>query len=194
MLALTEQNIIGEGNSRIVYQHPSRSDLVIKIEKNNTTNNKPNNKIDFIYYKHLIKNKKDTSSIAKCHGWVKTNMGEGLLFEKIVNEDHTDVLTLQKALENKLVSVEAAKKLLDGLLTYLEYNNIILGDISLDNIVYQKIDTNDFKLIIIDGLGGRRLKFNFWLYLTFDCLAKRKVKKQIKKLERYFLEFTNTFH
>jgi hypothetical protein len=45
----------------------------------------------------------------------------------------------------------------------------------------KEISENNYKLIIIDGLGPKRGGFKTFLYLKFNLYTKYKIKKQWKK-------------
>lgn len=181
MIDLTNAINIGEGNSRICYLNPKDTSKIIKIEKDkNSEDYKPNNKIEDIYMKFLISKNKDLSQLPQYYGLIETNFGYGVVFDKIENFDKSKVFSFREAIEEEFLSNEIAGKLLFELINYLRDNIILFVDISFDNILCKKT-IEGYKLIIIDGLGSRKLKINFWLYMKFEFLAKRKVLKQTKK-------------
>jgi hypothetical protein len=89
--------------------------------------------------------------------------------------------------ENRL-SKDIEDKLLRDLKEYIFENNILFIDYAIDNILCCEYEEGQYRLIIIDGLGGRRLGFKFWLYLKSKLYTKYKVKKQWKKFLKRYLE------
>ena len=182
MIDLKNAIKIGEGNSRVCYVDPTDSSKIIKVEKKtNFDNYKPNNKIENIYMKFLMRKNKDLSHLPQYYGLVETTLGNGVVFDMIENCDQSKIFSLQEVIEHELLSDEIVRKLLFELIKYLRDNTILFVDISFDNILCKKT-LEGYKLIIIDGLGSRKLKINFWLYMKFEFLAKRKVLKQTKQM------------
>lgn len=192
MVQLSSELIIGEGNSRMCYLHPDSPDKIIKIEKvQNVDNYKPNNKIEDIYMQFLISSGKDLSLLPKYYGIVDTNLGKGIIFEKIKNSDNSEIFSFKEAIIKQYFSQSISHDLLVKLIQYLRKNLILFVDISFDNILCRK-NNDTYELIIIDGLGSRKLKLNFWLNMKFKFLAKRKVLKQTKKMfEQYQIMLLN---
>ncbi|MBE0497393.1 MAG: hypothetical protein IBX45_13315 [Campylobacterales bacterium] len=181
--------LIGEGKSRKVYQHPIDPQKVIKVEYLKAKHFKPNNEVEYLYYAYLKKKNKDLSCVAKCYGWVETKEGRGLVFEKICNEDGTLAKTLREAIAHNELTFEEADGLICELIEYLKKNTIMFVDVSLDNIVLRKNASHN-TLVIIDGLGSRRMRLKFKMYLLFPSFAQYKIKKQTQKLYRKFKQLT----
>lgn len=185
MIDLSKASVIGEGNERICYQHPNNKSKVIKITKSDVKSRKQN-EIDSIYYKYLQVKGIDFSHLAICYGYEKTNLGNGLVFENISNEDNSKIFTFEDILKNKSLDYNVLKTMLDNLANYLMDNKILFVDVGLSNLICKKDTNGEYKLIIIDGLGSRHLGLKFWLYRNFLFLAKIKIDKQIKKLYASF--------
>ena len=171
-IQLSDENIISRGNERVCYQHPLYKDRVIKVTYKKA---RGQNKLEFAYYAYLQKKGIDFSQIAKCYGWSDTQEGKGLVFEKIMY--NTSTLTLADAVKTKAVDLTQLDTMVEELYKYLVKNQILFVDIGLDNIML----TQD-KLVIIDGLGGRRLNWKFYLYIHMPLYTQYKIKKQWKKV------------
>ena len=185
MIDLTNAIKIGEGNERVCYEHPNDNSKVIKVTKQNIKS-REQNKIDNVYYKYLQEKDIDCSHLPSCYGYIKTTLGEGLIFDKISNYDGSDAFTFEYMLRHNLLEYEIQKKILNDLVEYIVDNNILFIDVSLPNIICHKDIEGKYRLVIIDGLGSRHLGLKFWLYRNFSFLAKRKIEKQIKKLYENF--------
>lgn len=181
MIVLSSTNYLSEGNDRVCYNHPDAKEKVIKISKSKR-NSKKQNLLDYSYFKFLEKKKTDFSQISKCNKWVDTNLGRGLVCDKIINFDNTPSKTFEEVVLNNDLDEEVELILLEQLKNYIFQNNILFIDVSLSNLMLKKINKNEFILIIIDGLGARRYGIKFYLQRTINILTKRKIKKQWNKL------------
>ena len=78
------------------------------------------------------------------------------------------------------ILLNSSEKFLD-LKLYLEDNQILFTDVATLNVMCKEISENNYKLIIIDGLGPKRGGFKSFLYLKFNLYTKYKIKKQWEK-------------
>jgi hypothetical protein len=170
-------HLLAKGGERSCYIHPENQNLVIKVIHAQGKHNRQN-ELEYDYYKILVKKNVDFTQIPKCYGWIETNYGKGLVFERITNFDNSPIRTLSFYTKHNLFSNEYDMQLLYDLKDYLFKNSIIFVDASLSNIFCKKISNSDYKLIIFDGLGGRRYGLKFWLYSKIPFLTKYKIKKQ----------------
>ena len=159
------------------------------MRKNEKHNNQ--NVLDFKYFNHLKKQMVDFSHITKCYGWVDTNHGKGLIFEKVENFDNTPIETFSYYSKHNLLDKDISLVLIQELKDYLFKNNILFVNVSLSNIFCQKISSNKFKLVIFDGLGARRTGFKFQLYLLSKLFTKYKIKKQWNKFVKNYERESN---
>jgi len=185
MVFLTEKQFLGKGSERACYLDPRDDKKVIKVIHVSKSTNRQN-ELDFIYMNDLLKKNCDISSIAKCHGYVDTIIGKGLIFDRILDFDLTPSKSFRYYIAMKLISIDEQKKLLIALKKYLEKNEILFVDTCLTNVFCQKVSPNQFKLIIIDGLGAKRMGLKFWLYRNFSLYVKYKMKRQWSKLMKIY--------
>jgi len=189
-IILNTDNILAQGNHRICYQHPLLADRIIKIDKVVTKDVRNQNKIESEYYKTLKNRKVPFTYIPECDGWQKSNFGQGLVFEKVVNDDGSSLCSLDACLRTGQISWPEAKILLESLGEYLIRNAIVFADLGLDNLVCQK-RTTGWHLMIIDGLGARRLGLKFRLYSYVLPLARYKMRRQWQLLMIKFSDVIN---
>ncbi len=180
-LILKDENFIGKGLERACYNHPEDKTKVIKIiySKQGIINNQ--NYVEYVYINYLKKQKKDLSMIACCYDYVDTNLGKGLIFDKVLNYDETLSSSFRDLIMNRVITFAEQKVLLNELKEYLEDNEILFIDNTLKNIFCKEIEKGKYKLIIIDGLGAKRKGIKFWLYLHSRNYTKYKIKKQWAK-------------
>jgi len=182
LIILNNELILAKGGDRICYIHPNDDTKLIKLPYSAQGDHNQQNKLDFIYNNYLKKNKKDLSKIAQCYNFVDTNIGRGLLFDRVMDYDHKPSKSFRYLIAHKLINIEEQTRLLEDLKFYLESNKILFHDNSMTNIFYKKLSKNKATLVIVDGLGGKRLGFKFWLYMNIPFYRNYKIKKQWKKL------------
>lgn len=179
MIHLTEKLFLTKGSERICYLHPNDKNKIIKIiynfkEKNNQ------NLLEYEYYSDLHKRGISFKHIAHCYGYVETNKGEGLVFEKIVDYNGKVSRSYREILVNKVLNKIEEKKLLKELNNYLYTNNILFADSTTINLLCKEYEPNKYRFVIIDGLGAKRQGVKFKLYQMFSFYNKYKIKKQWK--------------
>jgi len=185
MIILSENLLIAKGSERTCYIHPTDNNKVIKVIHLNGKHNNQN-ELEYIYMSFIEKRKKDLSSLTKCYGYVETNLGEGLVFDRVLDFDLVASKSFRYYIAQELIPLSIQKVLLSDLQEYLEQNGILFIDTSLTNIFCQKITKEKYKLIIVDGLGAKRMGIKFWLYRHVSIYAKYKMKRQWKKLMKMY--------
>ena len=71
-----------------------------------------------------------------------------------------------------------------GISLIFALNNILFVDCGLHNILVQEYEHKKYRLIVIDGLGGRRIGWRFYLYLKSKLFTKYKIKNT-NKIRRF---------
>jgi hypothetical protein len=184
-MILTENDLIAKGSERACYLDPTNNSNVIKIIYSEGSHNQQN-ELEYIYMNYLKKNNKNLSSITQCYGYVETNLGQGLVFDRVLDFDLTPAKSFRYYISKKIISISLQGKLLRDLQEYLEQNGILFVDTSLTNIFCQRISDEEYKLIIVDGLGAKRMGIKFWLYRHFPLYSKYKMKRQWSKLIKMY--------
>lgn len=177
---LKDEDLIAKGGERFCFVHPNDVNKVIKIVYTQGVHNNQN-ELEFNYYSLLKKRKVNFSHLVQCYGYVQTNKGLGLIFDRVMDYDGQPSKSFRYYLAHKLISVDEQKKLLEEFRVYLETNLILFVDTSLTNIFAQKISENQLKIIIVDGLGAKRTGIKFMFYQYSKVYTKYKIKKQWKK-------------
>lgn len=178
-LTLDDSLLLGRGHERLCYIHPDDATKVIKIGHKKTRNQ---NEIESIYYDYLARTNADLSHLVRCYGYVCANNSKGLVFDRVINSDLSQPLTFDEAITTKAISKEYANALLMELMGYLEKNCIVFADIGFGNILCPKQDNGEYKLIIVDGLGARRLGLKLWFSTHITLYARYRIKSQWKKI------------
>ncbi len=179
-IELEKKDIIAKGGERSCFLHPNDNKKLIKIIYVKDSHNQQN-KLEHIYMSYLEKKRTNLNQVAKYYGEINTNFGIGLIFERITDYDNQPSKSFRYYIANKLIPIELQKNLLNELKLYLEKNSILFVDTSMTNVFCKKIDPLNYKLIIIDGLGAKRIGFKFWFYRHCKLYTKYKIKKQWHK-------------
>lgn len=185
-IELKEQNLIAKGGERDCFVYPSDSSKVIKVLHTSEKNHNNQNDLEYSYMNYLEKKSTDLSCLTLCYGFVQTNKGKGLVFQRVLDYDKTPSKSFRYMLANKLISQEYQRKLIEQLKLYLEQNLILFVDTSLTNIFCQKINESEYKLIIVDGLGAKRTGFKFLAYKLSSTYTKYKIKRQWEKFIKMY--------
>ena len=180
MIELDKEFLLAEGGERLVYIHPNDNNKVIKILKKGLNKHNFQNKLEFKYYNFLTKKNRDFSNITKCFGYVDTNFGKGLVYERVIDFDGEDSKFLRNCLQENIFTKDQEKRLLDDLKKYLEDNEILFIDCSSHNVFCKKVSSDKYTLIIYDGLGARRDNIKLTLYMKSRFYTRYKIKKQWK--------------
>ncbi|RXK12365.1 hypothetical protein CP985_14515, partial [Malaciobacter mytili LMG 24559] len=83
MIILQNKDLLQKGSERACYEHPFDKNKIIKIVYNQKGKNNQNDQ-ELYYYNFLNKQNIDYNNISICYGKIDTNLGEGLVFEKII--------------------------------------------------------------------------------------------------------------
>ncbi|WP_052502698.1 YrbL family protein [Halarcobacter anaerophilus] len=182
---INDDLLIAKGGERACYIHPEDNTKVIKILYTQGIHNNQN-RLEYIYMNYLKKKEKNLSHLTNCYGFIKTDKGEGLVFDRVLNYDKTPAKSFRYMVANKILSLEEQKILINELKEYLEKNQILFVDTSLTNIFCPEIKKGKYKLIIVDGIGAKRMGIKFWFYQKSKIYTKYKIKRQWAKFMQMY--------
>lgn len=180
-IILDKKNYLGKGRERACYIHPNDEKKVIKVVYN-SSDKLNQNELEYEYLSFLEKKNISFTHLSKCYGFIQTNLGKGYIFDRILDYTNNGSISFKNFVLNGILSPRVEKELLEELKKYLLENNIVFVDIALSNIFCQEVSKGKYKLIITDGIGGKRTGLKSKLYLYFNLFTKYKVNKQWKKL------------
>lgn len=183
---LTDELYIEKGTNRACYLHPLDNKKCIKVT---ISGDHSESKKEVKYYKYLMKKKISFSNIAKYYGKVNTNLGEGDIFELIQDFDGRISKRLSYYLEDEQITRKIINPafLLQNLFLYIKENNIHIQDLNTKNILYQKVNEEEAKLMVIDGIRVTR-KIDFVKNIRF--LVHKKMKKLINRfIKKLFMRY-----
>lgn len=188
-IVLSDKDFLAKGGERNCYIHPNDQTKVIKIVHRQEKHNEQN-KLEHKYYNHLIKHNVPQTHLSRCYGFVETNLGEGLIYERLMDYNNVPSVSFQVYLNEKRFSRSQEQHLVQQLKAYLFENDILFIDVDLSNVFCQEFEKDQFKLVLIDGLGARRLNWRFYTYLYSTTFTRYKIKKQWKKFYNNYLKHT----
>ncbi|AXH10230.1 hypothetical protein CP960_03695 [Malaciobacter halophilus] len=186
-VVLSNKYFLAKGGERDCYIHPNDNSKVIKIVHRKGKHNNQN-ELEYIYNKFLLNNAIPFTHLTKCIGFINTNLGQGLIFDRVLDYNNKQSSSFKDFLQNKLLSNEEENRLVEELKEFIFTYNILFIDVDLSNVFCCEYKKNNYRLVIIDGLGARRTGWRFNLYLKSRTFTKYKIKKQWKK---FFKNFQN---
>jgi len=187
-VVIREEDFLGCGYVRNVYKHPDDPTKVIKIAREDFHKMiGKDNYIDETYISYLCRNNKSLKHITKFYGWVDTQKGYGAVFDRIVNYDGNEPVSLTMYLKECQDS-HSISRLVTELKEYLFENSIVFSDPNPSNILVQEYKKGKRRLVIIDGLGSKSYDLKLFITMTFPLYASYRVKKQWKKFLRLLKE------
>ena len=142
---------IGTGGSRKAYIHPIDHSKCVKVFDGRKC---IQSKREIAYYRQLEKRKNFSwLHVPRFFGKVPTNKGPGMVVELVKDYDGKISRSLSHYLSDGC-GIDRFRSELHQLKEYLlKYSIIFNYDMSQDNLLYQRLDRKEARLMIIDGLG-----------------------------------------
>ncbi len=171
MIYLSDDIKLGRGTTRTCYLHPENEDLCIKVMHSHSK--LKINFLEYKFYKKLARKRVSLQHLPKCYGFVETNLGKGLVYERI-KSDYAE--NLDQIVKRNLLPKEKIISLLKDLENYCLDNIICMCDRGLRNIILSKD-----KLYYIDGIITNKKRKSF-LYTGLSFYSRRKTRKTIRTM------------
>ncbi len=188
MIILNQALYVGSGTERVCYRHPDEKRQCIKLNKPGKFKQSKN---DLKYYKRLHKRGISWEMMPKYLGMIDTNLGRGQLYELILDHDGEISQNIYTCL-NILSDATALKRFNEAIERFKQYlldQLIIVRDISLYNILCQKMSKNEWRRVIIDGVGNAE---GIPISNYVDFLARRKIRKKLLVLDQRMKAISET--
>lgn len=189
MLTLEERLLIGKGCTQTCYKHPQDSGLCVKIVHKSQDKKHGQKDVDreIAYREMLDKKDKDYSILAKYYGTEPTNLGEGYVYERIVDADGcasrplSDYLRSEVLLKNNFTKIVASLK---DLKNGISANEIVTMSLGPPNILMQNFGET-FKARIVDDIGSNdSLPLAYW----FGTYAKVRASYKWAKFKKHIVK------
>ena len=180
MITLESSSLIGRGLRRECYFHPEDENKCIKVV---VAGDHKETAREQSYYRLLEKRNISWKMLARFYGNIETNRGEGAVFELI--RDHNEEVS--KTLEHYFsannetdLNYQDLSRALPLLKQYLLKWKIVTMSLKPQNIVYQKINPTQGKLVVIDNIGNS----DFIPICNYvDRMAIRKIRRKWQRFE-----------
>ena len=176
---------IGDGTERECYLLPETPERCIKISKPGHGSKQHDH--DLKLYKKVAKNPELWKHIARFHGVMETEEGEGLVFETVRDYDEQVSKSLLHFLYHEQESIDRAMfAALSELEAFILRHGIILKDPSPSNLLYRRLDSQKGRFMLIDGIEMVDSSFPL-----LRILSRYKAKRQWKKVIERMLKETS---
>ena len=186
MLDLDESLLIGQGNQRKCYQHPTDLSKCIKIS--NPAKQK-SQQLEYIYYKKLQRRNICWDMLAQSYGHCQTNFGQGYIFEFIRDFDGGISQPISSYLYSETESIIRQEDLFEALLllkVYIFQQKITVRNLRPYNFVYKRLNQHSGQAVIIDNIGHHNNLLHLSDYIP--ALALRDIKKKWNQFENSFMK------
>lgn len=182
-IELNDSLLIGKGSRRTCYQHPGDPLLCVKISTG-TPNSIKQQERESKYYRTMEKRGVDFRHLTYYAGSIETNLGTGHLYECIKDHDNS----YSKSLHHYLKLDHQQEELMlqfSRLKSYLLDYGILFYDLNAGNIICQKDERGEIRLVMIDGIG-EVISFSFLNIFKFyrDRTIKRRWLRVVSRVKK----------
>ncbi|MBF0586869.1 hypothetical protein INT08_06285 [Prosthecochloris sp. N3] len=151
MLDLANAEILGRGSSRVCYVHPEDGTKCVKVVFRQPREVLPE---EMKYYRRFQQRGRSWEMVARMYGTVETTAGRGVVFSLARDDDGA----VSKTLDHYIRAGGIDAGMLAGALLcfrrYLQREHFVVRELKADNLVYQKRDDGQGKIVLVDGLGN----------------------------------------
>ena len=182
MLQITKKPI-GMGKERMCFVHPEDPRLAIKIAREKVSQQSQR---EIKFYRRLIKRGGvHDRHIPGFHGLCETSRGVGIVVDLIRNYDGEIARPLNWYLAQGYPIEEFEPSLEELKQSFLQNLIIFNHDMTIGNLLVQKISATKVRIVAIDGLGD--VVAIDWLDI-FPFLVRRKIERRWQRfMERLYL-------
>jgi hypothetical protein len=184
-LTLSEGMYLGKGKHKRVYLLSTDQTKCVKVVFNK---NSLDLKREFAFRKILEKKNLHSTIIPEYYGELKTNLGNGYVFELITDYDNAISYNLKQfcyRTEPALV-----KSVLKEFKKVYFREKIILSDIDPTNLLVQQYEKDKYRIRIIDNIGSPVI---IPLEYYFESIQNKKVTKYWYKLLKWIVAESESF-
>lgn len=190
-IILTEDLFLGKGAHKQCYQHPTDKNLCVKILFQTPDVDLEK---ELKYRKVLEQRQKKTTLLPAYLGIVKTNLGEGHIFECCCDYNGDTSMTIKEYISSKPATPEHIDNVIQVILKFKELyfkEKIVTSDMDPANFMVQKISESEFTIKIIDNIGTPVM---IPLAYYFDYFAAKRTKKYWQRFLNFLkVLFPNVF-
>jgi hypothetical protein len=205
VLELKPEHLLGVGDNRSCYAYPGDPARCIKIDKpwnegvHNTRRKRvkkalmpwladfSSNREEARFYrrKALELGEEFYRHAPRCYGIVLTNLGPGLVFERIRNSDGSYAQRLDHFLKEHPENIQALLELIDDLFSFFIKEELYLFTSNPDNFLVQLKEATPVRLVVIDWKTEGRMNSDFPIQKIFKSIERKKFIRKYKELESW---------
>lgn len=175
---------IGRGAKRDCHAHPYDPRLCIKVPRRpHRPNAQQASIVEWYCAQSLDRRRVPYRHRARCVGWVATDRGAGLVMERVYDGDGTPAPTLYDAVRKHRLAHEQIMPLFAELKHWVLVNGVPVTDLNSANLVVRQHDSRP-ALVLIDGIGGQKVKIKFVLYRRWPWFARAISRRRWARLEQ----------
>lgn len=186
-ITLHDSDILFYGSNRVCYRYSGHPSKLIKTARNPAQWRRDHRQSLSEWY--ISKHLNHTSvhcPISYCRRWVMTNLGPGLVVDKIIdNSGHS--ITLRALLYTKELTVDDATRLVENVIKKFSQCGIPASDFNIDNFILEG-NHHDHKLIMVDGFSPKKLNIKAFLLLKSRWLANAYTQRKWQKTKHKFIQ------
>ena len=157
MLELDESAPVAIGEHRKIFEHPDNRNLCLKVV---WLGGAEETEREEKYYRLLEKRKISWARLARFHGFVATNLGQGAIFDLIRDYDGRLSRSLGYYLASNTLDEAHQLSLTNAFVPLKEYlcrYRVITMMLKSQNIVFRKVNEVEGDLVLIDSVGNSDL-------------------------------------
>lgn len=179
-------SVIGVGAHRACYIHPDDPQKCIKIIYNPSDIALKEIKRELSYYRHLNTYLKDWRGISRFYGVVQTNLGNGYVYDRIMDFDGQSSKTLGDYYKNGELSDQELSLLIEKLKKYIWDNLIVTMALKPHNILCHRVSQTEIFPVVCDNIGFAQ-RIPLVLYWPWFCHQKQ--KRLFQRFDRYMEKY-----
>gem|GEM_PF-1262749 len=177
-IILDESLLLAEGSERKCYLHPSLPGHCIKVPVKAGLGKKcPQCRVDLYNARRLKARRVPMLHTVDCLGWIDTNLGPALLTERVMDEDGSASMSLQESLESGNLKWEDVDRMLKDFWVWAYRYSVVVSELNIKNLMH-RAGSGGGRLVVVDGLGGRKPDLVFYLRQHLPWLARKKTMKR----------------
>jgi len=205
VLQLTPEHLLGTGDNRSCYAYPGDPSRCIKVDKpwnegfHNTRRKRvkkalmpwladfSSNREEARFYrtKALELGEEFYRHAPRCYGIVLTNLGPGLVFERIRNSDGSYAMRLDQFVEIYPGSIQILSWLVEDLFSFLIEKELYLFTANPDNFFVQLKDSIPARLVVIDWKTEGRTNSDLPIQKISKSIEKKKFIRKFRELKSW---------
>lgn len=153
---LSPQLFVGEGKERKCYRHPTESDRCIKLLHPGIRSN--SFWAEIRYFRKLQRRGVAFKHLTRYHGLIDTSLGKGAIYDLVLDDDDriSQSLPSYLAQQDAEINIWIAREI-ERLKQNLYDQWIVCHDLNPTNILVQRLSYNDYRLVVINGVGHNHI-------------------------------------